>query len=162
MKNDENVIRCADCPMMQMMGYEKITSSNFYMPLRGKCFCEHPDAEQIFKECCSKSSKMPRFIALTKPASHKPAIKTTPRWCPRKQLGDDRAMGPKEISKAEAYSIIGTLKPRGLFYLKEGNGYTGIDNVAGDTWVEEFSTKQSCLKWLMIRGEQEKNASSQK
>ncbi len=162
MKNDENVIRCADCPMMQMTGRARITSENIGKLLRGDCFCEHPDAEQMFKECCPKSSKIPGFIAFTKPNSDKPNIKTNPRWCPRKRMGDDRAMRPKEISKAEAYTIIGTAKPLGLFYLKEGSGYTGIDNVTGDTWVEEFSTKQSCLKWLMRRGEQEKNASSQR
>ncbi len=120
MTNDETTIRCADCPMMKITGYEKITSTNFYIPLRGKCFCEHPDAEQMFKERCPKSPRMPRFIAFTKPSSHKPAIKTTPRWCPRKQMGDDRAMKPKEISKVEAYTIIGTAKAGALVWDEQG------------------------------------------
>ncbi len=141
MKNDENVIRCTNCPMMRVTTSARIVYENIGKKPKGDCFCEHPDAKQMFKERCPKRLKIPGFIAFTKPDSDKPNIKTTPRWCPRKQLSDDRATGPKEISKAEVYSIIGTAKPRGLFYLEEGSGYTGIGNVTGDTWVEEFSTK---------------------
>ncbi len=82
---EEKAIRCADCPMMRVAGHARITRANFYTPPRGKCFCEHPDAEQMFKEYCPKSPRMPCFIAFTKPPSDKPAIKTTPRWCPRKR-----------------------------------------------------------------------------
>ncbi len=151
MKNDKKTIRCTDCPMMQMTTRARIVYANIGKMPRGYCFCEHPDAEQMFKECCPKSPRMARFIAFTKLDSDKPDIKTTPRWCPRKQLGNDRAMKPKEISKVEAYAIIETRKPRGLFYLKEGNGYTGIDNMTGEAWVEDFPTMLDCLNWLTDR-----------
>lgn len=39
-------------------------------------------------------------------------------------------------------------RPLGLFYLKEGKGYTGIDNRSGNVWTEKFATKAECLKWL--------------
>ncbi len=153
MKNDENVIRCTDCPMMQMTVRERVAFANIGKMPKGDCFCEHPDAKQLFEEHCPNSLRTPGFIAFTKPNTDKPNIKTTPHWCPRKQIGDDIAMKPREISKVEAYTIIGTAKPRGLFYLQEGNGYTGIDNMAGDAWVEEFPTMLDCLKWLMDRSE---------
>lgn len=57
-------------------------------------------------------------------------------------------MEPKEITQAKALDIIETRKPCGLFFLKEGEGYTGIDNQTGDAWTEEFQTKNECLKWL--------------
>lgn len=39
-------------------------------------------------------------------------------------------------------------KPLGLFYLKENGMYVGIDNSAGDAWVEDFYTKEGCEYWL--------------
>ncbi len=151
MKNDENVIRCADCPMMRTTTRERMVYANIGQKPKGDCFCDHPNAKQLFEEFSPKSSRVPGFIAFTKPNSDEPKIKTTPRWCPRKLMGNDRAMKPKEISKVEAYTIIGTAKPRGLFYLQEGNGYTGIDNMTGDAWVEEFPTMLDCLNWLTDR-----------
>lgn len=79
-----------------------------------------------------------------------PDIKTAPRWCPRRLM-----MEPLEITKAEAYRVIDTRRPLGLFYLKEGEGYTGIDNLSGDAWTEEFKTKEECLKWLKGSGDRE-------
>lgn len=55
---------------------------------------------------------------------------------------------PREINKRTAYRIIDTRLPHGLFFLKEGTGYTGIDNLTGEAWTEEFQTKEDCLKWL--------------
>jgi len=55
---------------------------------------------------------------------------------------------PKEISQEEASSIIETREPQGLFYLKDGNVYVGIDNRTHDAWTEEFPTKEQCLQWL--------------
>ncbi len=168
MKNDDYVIRCADCPMMRMTGRAKRTNANIGKLPRGNCFCQHPDAERMFEECNTRSMRMAGFIAFTKPNSNKPNIKTTPRWCPRKRTGDDREVKKiskakthtkigtarlKKIDKAEAYEITKTRKPRGLFYLQEGNGYTGIDNSTGDAWVEEFPTMTDCLKWLADRKE---------
>ncbi len=170
MKNDDYVIRCTDCPMMKMTGRARITNANIGKLPRGNCFCGHPDAEKMFAECCPNSMRMPGFIAFTKPNSDKPNVKTAPRWCPRKQTGDDKAMKsrkisktdtyikigtakPEKIDKAEAYAIIENRKPSGLFYLREGNGYTGIDNITGDARVEEFPTKSDCLKWLLDRSE---------
>ena len=39
-------------------------------------------------------------------------------------------------------------EPLGLFYLKEGGKFVGIDNSTGDAWTEEFQDEASCLRWL--------------
>lgn len=54
----------------------------------------------------------------------------------------------KLVSRAEAYSIIDTREPRGLFYAIVDGTYLGIDNKTGDAWVEEFITEQECRSWL--------------
>lgn len=55
---------------------------------------------------------------------------------------------PRKMSEKDATIIIESRHPYGLFFLKEGNVYVGIDNRDGDAWTEEFPTKRKCLKWL--------------
>jgi hypothetical protein len=55
------------------------------------------------------------------------------------------------VSKEDASSIIKTRSPRGVFVLKEGDTWIGIDNRAGDAWTEEFKDQETCIAWL--RGE---------
>jgi len=57
-------------------------------------------------------------------------------------------MEPKEISQEEALSLIETREPQGLFYLRDGKVYVGIDNRTHDAWTEEFPAKGQCLRWL--------------
>ena len=44
--------------------------------------------------------------------------------------------------------IAGRHEPMGLFYLKEGDKFDGIDNSTGNAWTEEFPDEVSCLRWL--------------
>lgn len=137
-------IRCATCYMMTIAGRAKETGNNSHFAgTRGKCYCGHPGAEDAFKFLCRDSSRMPGFVAFTRKGGNEPDIKTAPRWCPRRM-----AEVATEIGKREAYQIIDSRRPLGLFFLKEGDGYTGIDNRTGDAWTEEFPTKSECLKWL--------------
>ena len=37
-----------------------------------------------------------------------------------------------------------------MWYYDETSGrYVGCDNVCGFAWVEDFSTKEKCIKWLI-------------
>ena len=40
------------------------------------------------------------------------------------------------------------LDPRGLFWAREADGYLGIDNLAGEAFVETFGTLEACRRWL--------------
>ena len=42
--------------------------------------------------------------------------------------------------------IAGRHEPMGLFYLKEGDKFVGIDNSTGNAWTEEFPDEVSCLR----------------
>ena len=53
-----------------------------------------------------------------------------------------------QVSDLEAEQIIETSKPLGLFWIKEGEWYTAIDNNTGDAWTECFKTKEECFKYL--------------
>lgn len=129
---------------MRITGRAAITGNNsHFVGSRGDCHCKHPDAEVAFKLICPDSSRMPGFIAFTKRGTSEPDIKTAPRWCPRKLTEE-----PRKIGKDEALRVIDTREPFGMFYLKEEQGYTGIDNRTGDAWTEDFPTKAKCLKWL--------------
>ena len=140
-----NEIRCETCNLMLISGRAERTAKNVHLSgPRGKCFCQHQDAEAAASLVCSGSSRIPGFIAFTKGGSNRPNVKTAPTWCPRKL-----AIQPKEISKLEAYKIVDTKRPHGLFFLKEGCRYTGIDNRTEVVLVEEFDTKAACLKWLI-------------
>lgn len=54
----------------------------------------------------------------------------------------------KEVTQAEAHTIIQSREPRGLFYRRDGNRWVGIDNMTGDAWVEEFDSQEQCFAWL--------------
>ena len=56
---------------------------------------------------------------------------------------------PRTMSEKDATIIIESRHPYGLFFLKEGNVYVGIDNRDGDAWTEEFSTEAACVRWLV-------------
>lgn len=54
----------------------------------------------------------------------------------------------KEITKGEAFKIIETKEPEGLFWLIDGDTFIAIDNSRGEAFVEEFNDKEECLQWL--------------
>lgn len=55
----------------------------------------------------------------------------------------------KEISVKEAEEIIETRKQKGLFFLKSGEIFVGIDNRTGDAWTEDFKSLDECYNWLL-------------
>lgn len=137
-------IRCATCPLMEITGRARYTDNNFHLSQpRGDCRCGHPEADAAFRLICPRSGRASGFIAFTKGASDEPDIKTAPRWCPRKIASE-----PREISQEDADGIIERRHPYGLFFLKDGGVYVGIDNSDGNAWTEEFSLKRKCLEWL--------------
>lgn len=137
-------IRCAACPMMKIIGRARYTDNNDHLSRpRGSCYCRHPEAEAAFRLICPESGRASCFIAFTRGGTDEPDIKTTPRWCPRML-----ACKPREISKEDAAVIIERRHPYGLFFLKDGGVYVGIDNNDGNAWTEEFPTKRKCLEWL--------------
>lgn len=59
------------------------------------------------------------------------------------------------VSSTEADAIIATYKPRGRFWTVEPDKdgklvYIGIDNTDGEAWVEEFSDRRTC--WRFLKG----------
>lgn len=54
----------------------------------------------------------------------------------------------KEVTQAEAHTIIQSREPRGLFYYRDYNRWVGIDNTTGKAWGEEFIDLEQCLAWL--------------
>lgn len=137
-------IRCASCPMMKIIGRFKYTGNNDHLSRpRGICLCGHKEADASFQLISPRASSGPGFIAYTKGGTDEPDIKTAPRWCPRKIASE-----PREISREDANTIIESRHPYGLFFLKDGSVYVGIDNRDGDAWTEEFPTKRKCLEWL--------------
>lgn len=54
----------------------------------------------------------------------------------------------KPTETAEQGEELVRYSPLGLFYLKEGVQYIGIDNSSGNAWTEEFSDLAACLMWL--------------
>ena len=53
-----------------------------------------------------------------------------------------------EITKEEAFKIIETYTPKGLFWLEADGKFIAIDNSSGEAFVEEFIDKEECLQWL--------------
>ncbi|HLR71885.1 MAG TPA: DpnD/PcfM family protein, partial [Pseudogracilibacillus sp.] len=54
-----------------------------------------------------------------------------------------------KVNQEQARNIIEFRKPLGTFYIEEENGtFTGIDNIDGDSWCENFPNKHLCLQWL--------------
>lgn len=137
-------IRCAACPMMNIIGRARYTGNNDHLSQpRGSCYCRHPEAEAAFRLICPGSGSASCFIAFARGGTNEPDIKTAPRWCPRML-----ACKPREIDKKDAAVIIEHRHPYGLFFLKDGGSYVGIDNSDGNAWTEEFFTKRKCLEWL--------------
>ena len=137
MSEMNNDIRCTSCPMME------IRSSEFHPNQRKRCFCIHPDAQDVYR--LIPNPKPPScFIDFIWTGLNAPKVKGAPHWCPKKVL-----VRPLEISRKDAYRIISSRKPNGLFWLKEQDGYVGIDNLTGDAWVEEFDDPAVCRKWLL-------------
>ena len=138
-------ICCATCPMMEITGRARCTDNNFHLSQpRGSCYCGHKEADAAFRLICPGSGRASGFIAFTRGATNVPDIKTAPRWCPRKIASE-----PREISREDADGIIESRHPYGLFFLKEGDVYVGIDNSDGNAWTEDFPVKRKCLEWLM-------------
>lgn len=77
----EKTIRCAECEYCKEFRPEGNTRSNFT--------CEHPDTSYIrefYKK--NKISRMEGFIGFGKRYSSDVPIKTSPKWCPKKQIVD--------------------------------------------------------------------------
>jgi hypothetical protein len=55
----------------------------------------------------------------------------------------------KKITPSEAYCIIYSRQPFGLFYLLHDGVYVGIDNSNGHAWMEEFTNLRQCKRWLL-------------
>jgi hypothetical protein len=53
-----------------------------------------------------------------------------------------------KVDKKKASEIIETRQPLGSFYVEYKNSFVGIDNTTGDSFVEEFKDKETCMKWL--------------
>lgn len=76
---------CGECAYMHMTGRAEKTANNGGIP-RGACHCQHPDAIKTFERTCPRSPRMPGFIAFTEMGGDKPKVKTSPRWCPLRQI----------------------------------------------------------------------------
>lgn len=74
---------CRSCNFMRVTGYAKTTGNNRRLKgPRGNCMCKHPDAVKTFNKVCPRSPRMAAFIGYTPPGEAKPALKTSPTWCP--------------------------------------------------------------------------------
>lgn len=80
---------CGKCPNMKVIGRAGITSGTARGGPRGNCLCEHPDAVAAFNKVCPHSPRMAGFIGYTAPGGDVPQIKTSPRWCPLKEVGQN-------------------------------------------------------------------------
>lgn len=56
--------------------------------------------------------------------------------------------GIQRVCREYARQIIETKEPLGKFYTFENGIYTGISNETGDTWTEDFDSREECMKWL--------------
>lgn len=74
---------CRSCNFMRVTSYAKTTGNNRHMKgSRGNCMCKHPNAVKTFNKICTRSPRMAAFIGYTQPGETKPALKTSPVWCP--------------------------------------------------------------------------------
>ena len=67
------------CPQCQCCEYLNVYNAG-YGAQRKQCYCEHPNAEFVYKKYDLKGDLA--FICFSKKMSATPAIKTSPRWCP--------------------------------------------------------------------------------
>lgn len=126
-------IRCALCLMLVIRPKER------GLFRRASCFCIHPDAHGPHN-----LKPAPRFIGFTRTGRKGFKLRRAPSWCPKKMPA--RIL---EVSSSDADVIIINREPRGLFFVREGGAYVGIDNSTGDAWVEEFNSLAACKKWLL-------------
>lgn len=136
-------IRCETCKMLKVVGRATKIYKNTNGP-RAKCFCGHKDAASAFDMRNGGNGTEPCFISYTDGRSDKPTTKTTPRWCPVRLM-----LMPVEVTKAEAYRVLSSKTPRGMFYIRDGGEVIGINNLRGEAELEGFKTKNECLRWLM-------------
>lgn len=52
------------------------------------------------------------------------------------------------VTFTEYISIVNTRLPTGLFILKEGSKWVGIDNRNGGAWTKIFESKRACERWV--------------
>lgn len=63
-------------------------------------------------------------------------------------LANSADMPIEQISQAKGEDVIASREPEGLFYMRKGGRYIGIDNRTGDAWTEDFPTLDECKEWL--------------
>jgi len=56
-----------------------------------------------------------------------------------------------EVDNLQATQIIDTGKLLGKYWTKSNGLYIAIDNSCGDSWVEEFESKNIMMAWLEMR-----------
>ena len=66
----------------------------------------------------------------------------------------DKQYIPEEVHPTQAVEIIQTRKPLGKFYLFQDGMVVGIDNETGEAWVEQFDSKDKCIRWLVGEDDQ--------
>lgn len=77
---------CRDCQHMEVIGRAIRTSGTAPGGPRGNCSCKHPDAVATFNKVCPRSPRMAGFIGYTAPGGNVPQTKTSPRWCPLREV----------------------------------------------------------------------------
>lgn len=80
----ENVImkREWEDVITEKLGVQPVHINSRLKGPRGDCMCKHPDAVKTFNKVCPRSPRMAAFIGYTPPGETKPALKTSPTWCP--------------------------------------------------------------------------------
>lgn len=54
-----------------------------------------------------------------------------------------------EVSeKSFLHSVIETRIPLGNYICQDGEKFVAVDNKTGDSWTEEFDTKEEAIGWL--------------
>lgn len=56
--------------------------------VRNLCYCEHPRMAKFFGEYGGRNRE-PGFVAFSIAWSKNPDIKTSPRWCPLRHIGNE-------------------------------------------------------------------------
>ena len=77
---------CRQCEYMKLIGRARITGNSRLEGPRGDCMCEHPKAVETFERVCPRSPRMAGFIGYTAPGGNVPQTKTSPRWCPLREV----------------------------------------------------------------------------
>lgn len=77
------MIRCKGCAWLQVRSRARWNASNRHMPQpRSKCYCLHPDASRCSNAILGRGMGFICYTESQYPGT--PAIKSAPRWCPRK------------------------------------------------------------------------------